>query len=152
MDTQLVPRREQLIVGFPASLHIRFREYYRRGGKDTVGAIEPECLLGDYLLYNDREAAPTKSQQRGYLNKTGTVTSPIGMTVWMGGNLNLILPDEELPVIIDYTERENQSSPGMSPLIGYPMLKIYTYMYTRSTLRAASEPTLKDYKDPFALR
>lgn len=69
-----------------------------------------------------------------------------------GGNLNLILPDEELLVIIDYTERENQSSPGMSPLIGYPMLKIYTYTYTRSTLGAASEPTLKDYKDPFALR
>lgn len=47
-------------------------------------AIEPECLLGDYLLYNDRKAAPMKSQQHGYLNKTGTVTPPTGMTVWMG--------------------------------------------------------------------
>lgn len=47
-------------------------------------ATEPERLLGDYLLYNDRQAAPMKSQQHGYLNKTGTVTPPTGMPVWMG--------------------------------------------------------------------
>lgn len=66
-----------------------------------------------------------ESQQHGFLNKTGTMTRPIDMTTWTWGNLNLILSDEELQVINEHPERENQSSPGMKHLIGYPILKMY---------------------------
>lgn len=52
-------------------------------------ATEPERLLGDYLLYNDRQAAPMKSQQDRNSDATNWHAS------LDGGNLSLILPDED---------------------------------------------------------
>lgn len=71
-----------------------------------------------YFIFYSWENKPIKSQQYSCLNKTW-MTAPDDMPMWMGENLWGPYLDEELQAINSCYERENHSSQGMSPLIGY---------------------------------
>lgn len=55
------------------------------------------------------------------LYKTCTVTTPVEILTQTDDISQGTPLDEDLQVINGYSERKNQSFPGKSPLIGYPI-------------------------------
>lgn len=62
----------------------KFREHHRRGHRKAVGGRGPGHLLKDGVFLFDKDAAPRKSQQHGWLDKTCTIRTPVYISAWTG--------------------------------------------------------------------
>lgn len=95
--------------------HIRLKELCGRGGGETVRPGTSGVRL--CLVY--RTGSPQQSQQYGCPKKTQTMTTAVDMSMWMGKSHKAPPLKEKLQTVTTW-ERENQSSPRMTLLIGHP--------------------------------